>query len=51
VKKHLLVNENKVDTGMNKLGAIVGSLSKVGVNATILPGSKIGKKHWSAREK
>jgi len=38
-----LVNENKVDTGMNKLGAMVGGLSKVGVNATILPGVKIGK--------
>lgn len=41
-----LVNEEKVDTNMNKLGAIVGNLSKIGVNATILPGVKIGKQTW-----
>jgi bifunctional UDP-N-acetylglucosamine pyrophosphorylase/glucosamine-1-phosphate N-acetyltransferase len=41
-----LVNEEKVDTNMNKLGAIVGKLSRVGINATILPGVKIGKETW-----
>lgn len=41
-----LVNEKKVDTNMNKLGAVVGKLSKVGINATILPGVKIGKETW-----
>lgn len=41
-----LVNEKKMDTNMNKLGAIVGNLSKIGVNATILPGVKIGKETW-----
>ncbi|MDO8741607.1 MAG: sugar phosphate nucleotidyltransferase [Candidatus Roizmanbacteria bacterium] len=41
-----VVNEERVDTNMNKLGAIVGSFSKIGVNATILPGIKIGKKTW-----
>ncbi len=41
-----LVNEEKVDTNMNKLGTVVGKLSKVGINATILPGVKIGKKTW-----
>ncbi len=40
------VSEERVDTNMNKLGVIIGSLSKVGVNATILPGVKIGKKTW-----
>lgn len=40
------VSEERVDTNMNKLGAIVGSLSKIGVNATVLPGVKIGKKSW-----
>jgi len=40
------VDEERVDTNMNKLGAIIGSLSKIGVNATILPGVKIGKKTW-----
>lgn len=41
-----LINEEKIDTNMNKLGAIVGKLSKVGINATILPGVKIGKETW-----
>ena len=41
-----LVNEEKVDTNMNKLGSIIGKLSKVGVNSTIFPGIKIGKKTW-----
>ncbi|MDO9027522.1 MAG: nucleotidyl transferase, partial [Candidatus Roizmanbacteria bacterium] len=41
-----LVNEEKVDTNMNKLGTVVGKLSKVGINATILPGVKIGKGTW-----
>jgi len=45
-KIYSVVNEERVDTNMNKLGAIVGTLSKVGVNATILPGIKIGKKSW-----
>jgi len=40
------VNEEKVDTNKNKLGAIVGNLSKIGVNVTIFPGIKIGKKTW-----
>lgn len=38
--------EKRVDTDMNKLGAIVGNLSKIGVNSTIFPGVKIGKKSW-----
>lgn len=40
------VNEERVDTNMNKLGAIIGNLSKIGVNTTIFPGVKIGKKTW-----
>lgn len=40
------INEEKIDTNMNKLGAIVGNLSKIGVNSTIFPGVKIGKKSW-----
>lgn len=40
------VNEEKIDTNKNKLGAIVGNLSKIGVNTTIFPGVKIGKKTW-----
>ncbi len=41
-----LVNDKKVDTNMNKLGVIIGKLSKIGVNATIFPGVKIGKQSW-----
>lgn len=32
-----------IDTGLVKLGAIVGQNSKIGVNATVLPGIKVGK--------
>ncbi|MEK7109774.1 MAG: sugar phosphate nucleotidyltransferase [Patescibacteria group bacterium] len=45
-KVYSLVNEERVDTNLNKLGAIVGNLSKIGVNTTIFPGVKIGKKSW-----
>jgi len=40
------ISDEKIDTNMNKLGAIVGNLSKIGVNSTIFPGVKIGKKSW-----
>jgi bifunctional UDP-N-acetylglucosamine pyrophosphorylase/glucosamine-1-phosphate N-acetyltransferase len=36
------VEGEKVDSGMNKLGAIVGDFCKVGINASLLPGVKIG---------
>lgn len=38
-----MVKGNKVDTNLAKFGAIVGAGSKVGVNATLLPGIKIGQ--------
>lgn len=31
------------DSGLTKLGALIGERAKIGVNATILPGVKIGK--------
>lgn len=37
------VHEEKVNSHMNKLGAIIGSNSKVGVNTTLFPGIKIGQ--------
>ncbi|MFA6017501.1 MAG: NDP-sugar synthase [Patescibacteria group bacterium] len=40
------VGDKRLDSNMNKLGAIIGHLSKIGVNTTILPGVKIGKKTW-----
>jgi len=36
----------KVNTGLVKFGAIVGRQSKIGVNSTLLPGVKIGKKTY-----
>lgn len=38
------INKMMVDTRLIKLGAIIGKNSKIGVNATLLPGIKIGKK-------
>ncbi|MBI4226024.1 NTP transferase domain-containing protein [Candidatus Roizmanbacteria bacterium] len=38
-----LIGKDKIDTGLSKLGAIIGKNSKIGVNATLLPGVKIGK--------
>jgi bifunctional UDP-N-acetylglucosamine pyrophosphorylase/glucosamine-1-phosphate N-acetyltransferase len=40
------VNGERIDTNLNKMGAIVGKLSKIGVNTAVLPGVKIGKKTW-----
>lgn len=34
------------ETTLSKLGAIVGKESKIGVNATLTPGVRIGKKTW-----
>lgn len=42
------VGDDKVDTNMSKLGAMIGSEAKIGVNVTIIPGIKIGKKTWIA---
>lgn len=42
------LNEQKIDTGLAKLGAIVGRQAKIGVNGTLLPGVKIGKYTWVA---
>lgn len=37
------VGENKIDTNLPKFGAVIGANSKIGVNATLLPGIKIGR--------
>lgn len=36
------VREEKVSTGKNKLGAIIGKNVRIGVNASIMPGIKVG---------
>lgn len=40
--------DEKIDTNFSKLGVIIGNESKIGVNTTIIPGIKIGKKTWVA---
>ncbi len=42
------VNNKRIDTGLSKFGTIIGKQAKIGVNATIFPGVKIGKKTWIA---
>lgn len=39
-----VVKEKKLETGCNKLGAIIGSDVKIGINASLLPGVKISSK-------
>lgn len=43
-QKHVLstVKDKKVDTDLTKFGTVIGNGSKVGVNATVFPGVKIG---------
>jgi NDP-sugar pyrophosphorylase family protein len=36
------VGDNKVDTGYDKLGAIVGSGCRTGINASLMPGVRVG---------
>lgn len=42
------VNDKKIDTSLSKFGTIIGKEAKIGVNAIIFPGVKIGKKTWVA---
>ena len=41
-----LINNKKVNTGLLKLGAIIGQESKLGINSSVLPGIKIGRKTY-----
>jgi NDP-sugar pyrophosphorylase family protein len=36
------VDNNKIDTGIDKLGAIVGKGCRIGIHASLMPGIKIG---------
>ena len=36
------IADTKIDTGLDKVGAIIGDNSKTGINASVLPGRKIG---------
>lgn len=37
------VSKSKINTQMNKLGTIIGSGARIGINAMIMPGVKVGK--------
>ena len=41
---HMEVKGDMYDTGMRKLGAVIGSEARIGVNTSIKPGRKIGYK-------
>ena len=36
----------RVDTGLRKLGSVIGGYAQIGINVSILPGIKIGSKAW-----
>ena len=40
------VGEETIDTGLDKLGAIMGSDSKTGINASIMPGVRMGPRSF-----
>jgi len=37
------VKEEKIDTGLNKLGTIVGRNTKIGINVSLMPGVLVGR--------
>ncbi|HMF32354.1 MAG TPA: bifunctional sugar-1-phosphate nucleotidylyltransferase/acetyltransferase [Candidatus Lokiarchaeia archaeon] len=39
----MVVKGDRVDTGRRKLGAVVGDLTKIGINTSIMPGTTIGE--------
>ena len=39
---HTKVNGSEIDTGYDKLGAIMGKNCRVGINASLMPGVKVG---------
>ncbi|MDM8000122.1 MAG: sugar phosphate nucleotidyltransferase [Dehalococcoidia bacterium] len=40
------VGSESIDTGLDKLGAIIGASSKTGINASIMPGVRIGPRSF-----
>ena len=42
-----LEQENRINTGMGKLGAVLGDFVEVGCNTVISPGTFIGKRCWA----
>lgn len=42
----MCIKGSRVDTGLRKLGAVIGGEAQIGINVSILPGIKIGSKAW-----
>ena len=42
----MMVKDRVVDTGRRKLGVILGDEVKTGVNASLMPGVKVGQNAW-----
>ncbi|MEM1938780.1 MAG: sugar phosphate nucleotidyltransferase [Acidilobaceae archaeon] len=40
------IRGERIDSGLNKLGALIGGYVKTGINVSILPGIKIGSRAW-----
>ena len=38
----VLINKMKIDTGTDKLGAMIGTGARIGINASLMPGVRIG---------
>ena len=38
------MHEKKINTGLKKLGAIIGEETEIGVNVSIMPGKLIGRR-------
>lgn len=39
---HIEINNSKIDTGYDKLGAIIGNGCRIGINANLMPGIRVG---------
>jgi bifunctional UDP-N-acetylglucosamine pyrophosphorylase/glucosamine-1-phosphate N-acetyltransferase len=42
----VLIKNRRYNSGMQKLGAFIGDIVKIGVNASLCPGCKIGANSW-----
>jgi bifunctional UDP-N-acetylglucosamine pyrophosphorylase/glucosamine-1-phosphate N-acetyltransferase len=42
----MMVRDEVVDSGRNKLGVFLGDEVKTGINATLMPGVKVGNNSW-----
>ncbi len=43
---NVMIQKRRYDSGLRKLGAIIGDRVKIGVNSSVCPGCKIGSNTW-----